>query len=402
MPPDPTRASVPLPSAAALAAHRRRGLFFLGAASAAVGMALFLQLGLNSNFVGQTMHLSGAQQGVLETFREFCGITALGLLALLASLAEPLIGAAMLALLGLGLGGYFFVQDYTWMILASLVWSQGFHVWVPLPGSMTLALAEPGRAGFRLGQMQAAGAVGSAAGLVAALGLVYFDVCGIRALYLLAGAAALVGAACCLGIPCQMKATRPRLVFRRRYSLYYLLTFLEGWRKQVCLAFAGYLLVTRYGTPLEVMLLLWLSTQVISWFLAPVVGRWIDRVGERRALVFYYGSMALLFSGYGLLEDRRLLYGLFVTDNAFFAFTMALTTYVNRIAPPAEHTATLSMGVAMNHIAAAVMPLTGGLLWNYVGYRWAFVTGVVAAVLSVLVALRLPRHTAVSEEDRYE
>ena len=34
-----------------------------------------------------------------------------------------------------------------------------------------------------------------------------------------------------------------------------------------------------------------------------------------------------------------------------------MTTYVNRIAPRSEHTPTLSMGVAANHVAAVTMPL---------------------------------------------
>jgi hypothetical protein len=373
-----------------IAARRRRGLFFIGCASAGVGMALSLQLGLNSNFVADEMLLSGLQQGVLETCRESCGILALGLLALLANVAEPLIGAAMLALLGAGLMAYCWVPDFTWLILASLVWSQGFHTWVPLPGSMTLALAEPGRAGYRLGQIQSAAAVGSALGLAVALALVWSGAGAIRPLYLLAGGAAWLAGLACLGIPCENKAGRPRLIFRRRYGLYYLLTFLEGWRKQICIAFAGYLLVKQYHTPLSMMLTLWLLAQAMGWFVAPRIGRWIDTVGERRALVVYYAVMACLFSGYGFIENRSLLYALFVLDTVLFAFTMAQTTYVNRIAPPNEHTATLSMGVAMNHIASVLMPLSGGLLWNYAGYRWAFLTGVLAALLSVVVSLQLP------------
>jgi len=357
-------------------------------------MALSLQLGLNSNFVAEVMNLSGLQQGLLETCRESCGILALGLMALMATYAEPRIGAAMLALLGVGLGGYCFVPDFTWLIIASLVWSQGFHVWVPLPGSMTLALAEPGRAGYRLGQIQSAAAIGSAAGLVIALALAGSGLGGLRPLYLLAGGGALLASGACLGIPCEKKVSRPRLIFRKRYGLYYLLAFFEGWRKQICIAFAGYLLVKHYHTPLRVMLALWLLAQVIGWFLAPRIGRWIDTVGERRALVSYYAGMALLFSGYGFIENRGLLYALFVLDTVLFAFTMAQTTYVNRIAPPSEHTATLSMGVAMNHVASVLMPLTGGLLWNYAGYRWAFLTGVAAALLSVVASLFLPRRQA--------
>jgi predicted MFS family arabinose efflux permease len=290
------------------------------------------------------------------------------------------------------LSAYCFVPNFTWLIIASLVWSQGFHVWVPLPGSMTLALAEPGRAGYRLGQIQSAGAIGSAAGLAIALALVWSGVSALRPLYLLAGGGALLGGVACLRIPCKKKADRPRLIFRKRYGLYYLLAFLEGWRKQICIAFAGYLLVKQYHTSLRVMLALWLLAQVLGWFLAPRIGRWIDLVGERRALVSYYAGMAVLFSGYGFIENRSLLYALFVLDTVLFAFTMAQTTYVNRIVPPSEHTATLSMGVAMNHIASVLMPLAGGLLWKFAGYRWAFMTGIGAALLSVIVSLYLPGH----------
>lgn len=388
------------PDAAEVAAHRRRGLFFIGCAAAGVGMALSLQLGLNSNFVADEMLLSGLDQGILETCRESCGIFALGLLAMLATVSEPLIGAAMLALLGVGLSAYCFVPNFTWLIIASLVWSQGFHVWVPLPGSMTLALAEPGRAGYRLGQIQSASAMGSAVGLAIALTLVGSGVSGLRPLYLLAGGGALLAGVACLKIPCKKKAGRPRLIFRKRYGLYYLLAFLEGWRKQICIAFAGYLLVKQYHTSLRVMLALWLLAQVLGWFLAPRIGRWIDSVGERRALVSYYAGMAVLFSGYGFIENRSLLYALFVLDTVLFAFTMAQTTYVNRIVPPSEHTATLSMGVAMNHIASVLMPLAGGLLWKFAGYRWAFMTGVAAALLSVIVSLYLPGHASANRADK--
>lgn len=388
-----TVVSTTLPDTGQVEARRRKGLFFIGCASAGVGMALCLQTNLNSNFIAGEMGLNPEHQGALEAFRESCGILALGLLAVLATFSESIIGTVMLALLGVGLSAYCFVPDFTWLIVASLVWSQGFHAWVPLPGAMTLALSEPGRAGYRLGQMQSAGAIGSAAGLIIALALVLTGSSTIRPLYLLAGGAALLAGIACLNIPCAEKVRRPRLVFRRRYGLYYLLTLLEGWRKQICIAFAGYLLVRQYETPLTTMLSLGLFMQVLGWFLAPRIGRWIDRVGERRALMLYYALMVPLFSGYGFIESRTLLCAVYVLDNMLFAFTMAQTTYVNRIAPPEEHTATLSMGVAMNHIASVVMPLTGGLLWEHVGYRWVFLTGAAAALVSVAISMRLPAHT---------
>ena len=94
--------------------------------------------------------------------------------------------------------------------------------------------------------------------------------------------------------------------------------------------------------------------------------------------------------GYATLRTRWALYSLFVLDNAIFVLGMAVTTYVGRIAPREEHTPTLSMGVAMNHVAAVSMPLLGGLIWNVWGYQWTFAIGALAALLSVLLVRFVP------------
>lgn len=370
---------------------RRHGLFFLGAAVATVGFAMMLQMGVNSNFVAQDMHLTAFQQGLLESARESCGIIALGVLALLATLAEPVIAAAMLLLFSAGFIAYLYVPNYGWLIVANLVWSQGLHVWMPLPSSMTLALAEPGQAGRRLGQIQAAGAVGAGVGIAAAFVLGLFKI-PIREMFVVAGLVALVAAGCCLGMPRGIKVPGTRLVFRRQYWLYYLLTFLEGWRKQIFIAFAGFLLVRKYDTPVTTMLGLWLAIQALTWLVSPRVGHWLDRHAERRLLMCYYASLTLFFVGYAFIEQPAVLYAIYVLDSVFFVGTMGLTTYMNRIVPPAEHTATLSMGVACNHIAACLMPLIGGLVWQTHGHRAVFLVGAAVAAITVLPASLLPKH----------
>lgn len=275
----------------------------------------------------------------------------------------------------------------------SLIWSQGLHIWMPLPNSMTLALAEPGKAGTRIGQVQAANFLGSGVGLALAFVLTLIGV-RIRPLYLVAGGGAFLAAAACLGIPRKIKTPGPSLVFRRRYLTYYVLNFLEGWRKQIALCFAGFLLVKRYGARLLDMIILWAAIQVLGYLASPRVGKLIDRVGEKKILTFYYACMILVFIGYAFVPNKYLLYGIFVVDGAFFVFAAALTTYVNRIAPKSEHTPTLSMGVAMNHIAAVSMPFLGGILWNLLGFRWAFLIGIPAAAASITIVLRLPPGTA--------
>ncbi len=376
---------------------RRRGLIFLSVAVCAMGMSHAVEFGVSGNFMNDVLDITGPQRGVVEGLRESCGIFALLVLAVLAGLAEPLIGAAMLVIYAVGLGSYFLVPDFTWLIVASMVWSQGLHVWMPLPNSMALAMAEPGRAGRRIGQLRAAGSAGVIAGLAGAYGLNYWGV-AMRPMYLVAGGVAIVAAMVCLGIPRRIKTPGPRMVFRRKYKLYYALNFLEGWRKQIFMCFAGYLLIRKYDTPLETMLLLRIAVQVIGLVAAPRVGRLIDRVGERRVLMFYFASLVLFFIGYALVDNVAVLMVLFVIDNAFFVFAMALTTYVRHIAPESEYTGTLSMGVAMNHVSSVAMPLIGAVLLAKLGDQWPFLLGALGAAISVAVAWRIPAHHRAVED----
>jgi MFS family permease len=370
--------------------ERRRGRAFLSLAAAFVGFAIVLQMSLNSNFLVGEIGVTGRQAGFLEAVRESCGIVAFGILSLLAGLGEPLVATLVLVLVWLGLSAYAFVPTYAWVMAMSVVWSQGLHLWMPLPGSMALALAEPGHAGRRLGQVSAAGALGSAAGLGIALALTLLGV-RIRPLYLLGGAAALVAALACLGIPRSIRTPRQKLVLRPRYATYYLLNFLEGWRKQITNAFAGFLLVREYGAGLTEMIALWAAIQAIGYVASPRVGRLIDRVGERRVLSVYYVVVTAMVLCYAFVRAKHVLYAIFVLDSATFALALGITSYVGRLAPPAERTQILSMGVAANHVAAVAMPFVGGILWTALGYRWAFLLGIPAAAASLAVVARLPR-----------
>jgi predicted MFS family arabinose efflux permease len=383
----------PIPGRVTLSdGDRRRGLFFVGLAAAFVGVALTLQITLNNNFLVGEIGISGFQAGLLEAVRESCGIAALGIFVLIAGLTEPAIASIFLVLIALGMGSYSMAPTYRFVMLLSVTWSLGFHVWTPLPNSMTLALAEPGKAGARLGQVGAAGALGSAGGLGIAFVLTLLGV-KIRPLYVIAGAAALLAAAACLGIPRRIKAPGPSFVIRRRYARYYVLNFLEGWRKQIAIAFGGFLLVKIHHAGLLDIIVLAAIIQTIGYFASPRVGKLIDRVGERKVLVFYYSLVTVLFLGYAFLRGKYVLYAVYVLDNATFVFNTGLTTYVNKIAPRSEHRPTLSMGVAANHVASVAMPFLGGILWTILGYQWAFLIGIPAAAASIAIVLKMPRGT---------
>ncbi len=366
----------------------RRGLLMLGISIFCLNVGLAGHMAMNSNFLHELFSARPFQMGYLEAIRESCGIVSVLLIALLAGMAEPMLGGALLLLVGVGLSCYAGVHSITGVALCSLIWSLGFHLWLPVSTSMTLTLAKSGHAAQRLGQMRSVGS----AGFLLGLGCVFLLApVGMRSVFLLCGVVVAVGAFASWRI---VGVARPRLVrpwaFSRRYWLYYLLAFLEGWRKQIFISFATFTLVREYGAPLRHIVVLMLVNNAINWLIAPSVGRLIDRVGEKVVLSLYYPVLAVIFLLYAAVPHRPGLYALYVVDNVMFVFALALPSYLNRIAAPADRRQCLAMGVTMNHIAAVIMPLIGGLLWERYGYRIPFYCGAGVAMISLMVAQALP------------
>ena len=353
-------------------------------------------MSMNANFLQELIHVTPWQMGYLEAIREACGIVSFALIGVLAGMAEQSLAAALLLLVGVGLTGYVAADSVKDVIAFSVIWSLGFHLWIPLSTNMTLTFARSGHAAERLGQMRAAGAVGSLLGLggivVLASGrLPSIGAVGMRHLFVLCGCVVLLAAIASSRIT---GLKRPTIVkpwaFKRRYALYYLLTFLEGWRKQIFLSFATFALVREYGAPVHHIATLMFINLGINLVLAPAVGRLIDRVGERAVLSIYYLMLAMVFVLYASIPYRTWLYALYVLDNVLFVLALALPSYLNRVAEPDDRRQCLAMGVTMNHIAAVLMPLVGGMLWQRYGYQIPFYCGAAVALLSLMVCRKVP------------
>ncbi|HUW84213.1 MAG TPA: MFS transporter [Phycisphaerae bacterium] len=373
----------------------QRGLWMLAISILCLNFGLAGHMSMNANFLQELIHVTPWQMGYLEAVREACGIASFALIAVLAGMAEPSLAAAMLLLVGVGLTGYVAADSVKGVIAFSVIWSVGFHLWIPLSTSMTLAFARAGHAAERLGQMRAVGAVGSLLGLGAIVVLASgrlpaIGAVGMRYLFVLCGCVVLVAAIASSRIT---GLKRPSVVkpwaFKRRYALYYLLSFLEGWRKQIFLSFATFALVREYGAPVYHIATLMFINLGINLFLAPTVGRWIDRVGERAVLSMYYPTLAVVFVLYALIPYRTWLYALYVVDNVLFVLALALPSYLNRVADPDDRRQCLAMGVTMNHIAAVLMPLVGGMLWQRYGYQIPFYCGAAVALVSLMVCQKI-------------
>jgi len=119
-------------------------------------------------------------------------------------------------------------------------------------------------------------------------------------------------------------------------------------------------------------------------------GRLIDRFGERLILMVAYGALALIFVGYAAIPVLGVLFVLYVLDNLFFSADTGVTTYLGKIAvDPADIRPSLVTGMTVNHIAAVIIPITGGILWEAFGHWVPFVGGAILAVGSLALSSRI-------------
>ncbi|MBT7097712.1 hypothetical protein HN937_10090 [Candidatus Poribacteria bacterium] len=99
-----------------------------------------------------------------------------------------------------------------------------------------------------------------------------------------------------------------------------------------------------------------------------------------------FAMLALVFLGYAFVPQTNALYVLYVVDHLLFVGGIAMTTYLNKIAPREDIRPTLTMGVTLNHIPSVLVPLIGGLMWIKLGHTVVFVGGAAFATMSLIVA----------------
>ncbi len=122
-----------------------------------------------------------------------------------------------------------------------------------------------------------------------------------------------------------------KLVLRKRYWLYYALTFMSGARRQIFTVFAGFLMVEKFGYSAADITLLFLANYLFNFLFAKRIGRFIGVVGERKALTFEYVGLIFVFVGYALVQSAEWAAALYIIDHLFFALALAIKTYFKRL-----------------------------------------------------------------------
>ncbi len=361
--------------------------------AAAMSVSFSVWQALLNNFVLERAAFTGAEIGMLQSLREVPGFLAFGVVFLLLLLREQSLALLALGLTGLGvaLTGQF--PSVLGLYITTVIMSVGFHYYETAQQSLTLQWIAKDRAPLVMGRQLSAKSVAA----LAAFALVW---CGMELLdldyawlYLFAGGVTLlVAVAAWFVFPRfpQETVQRKTLVLRRRYWLFYALTFMGGARRQIFIVFAGFMLVERFGFSAADIALLFLLNHLVNVWLAPRIGRFIAHWGERRALTLEYVGLATVFTAYAFVEVAWLAAALFVVDHVLFAMAIAIRSYFQKIADPADIASTAGVAFTINHIAAVVIPAAFGLLW-LVEPAAVFLAGAAMALVSLGLARLVPR-----------
>lgn len=321
---------------------------------------------LFNNFAKDAAKFSGADIGLTQTVREIPGFLAFTAIYWFMVMREQTLGYVALLVLGAGIavtGGF---PTLTGLLITTFIMSVGFHYFETVNQSLSLQLFPKKDAARLLGRVSGAAA---AAQFTAYGGLALMWWIGYRNYELLF---AIIGFAC-IGITVAAYFLFPRfqgevvqqksIVLRKRYWLYYALTSMNGARRQIFSAFAGFLLVEKFGYSVPQMAMLLMVTAALNTYLAPRLGALVGRWGERRTIAFENVVLILVFIGYALTSNATIAALLFIVDGVFSIFVIAQRTYIQKIGDAADMAPTAACAFTINHIAAVIIPVTFGLLW---------------------------------------
>ncbi|OAZ11976.1 membrane protein [Thalassospira tepidiphila MCCC 1A03514] len=360
--------------------------------AAAMPLSFSTWMALLNNFSVEMADFTGREIGILQSLREIPGFLAFTAIFVLLVLREQTFAVLSLLVLGIGvaISGYF--PTVIGLYCTTVLMSIGFHYFETMQQALSLQWVRKDRTAMVMGRQLSAKSISSL--IMFGMVWVMLEVFAVeyRYVYLFGGALTIMAALFVWGAFPKFADAHPqnkKLILRKRYWLYYALTFMSGARRQIFTVFAGFLMVEKFGYDAATITLLYLLNHVINMFLAPKIGKMIGKWGERRALVFEYVGLFIVFVSYAFVENHILAGGLYVIDHLFFALAIAIKTYFQKIADPADISSTAGVSFTINHIAAVFIPAAFGLLW-LISPGAVFLAGAAMAFVSLVLALNVP------------
>ena len=372
-------------------------------ASALLGFAQSIDYSIFNNFLDDVHGITVFQRTLMELPRELPGFLIVFISGALFFLGDVRMAAIANIICSIGFISMGYVSsDFSSMLIFLVIYSTGQHLFMPISNSIGMSLAEEGKLGKRLGQVNSAN---TALYLVGSLFIfLLYRTIGVNyKVGFLAAAIAylLVAVVLFMMTPHKPKNAGFRLVWRKEYRLFYMLCFLYGARKQIFLTFGPWVLIKVFDQTATSFAILGFITAFIGIFFKPLFGQYIDKWGEKKVMQVESSLLLLVFAGYAFSQAffnqinagwmaLYVIAGCFVADQLLSAIVMARAVYIKKVAVKQEDISpTLSMGISIDHIVSMSLPWVGGFVWDKFGYEYVFLGGMVVVFASLIVASRI-------------
>lgn len=355
--------------------------------SSAVGLQAWIML--FNNYAVEVVGLQGKHIGMLQSIREIPGFLALLAIYVIRLIQEHRLSALSIFCLGAGVLATGLMPTYGGLIAATLIMSFGFHYFETTNQSLTLQYFDTDTSPKVFGRLVSLAAASNIGAGIIIYGASFF--LAYDQLYLTIGGLVMaVGLWAVFQNPTErhLIPQRKRMIFRKRYWLFYFLTFMSGARRQIFMAFAILLLVEKFQFSVREIAVLFVVNNGVNFFLSPRIGRGILRFGERWMLSLEYTSLIFIFLAYSVVSSKALVAALYILDHIFFNFSIGIRTYFQKIGDPRDIAPSMAVGFTINHVAAVVLPAIGGLLWM-VDYRIPFWGGAALCLVSLLAVQKI-------------
>jgi hypothetical protein len=360
--------------------------------SVAMPLSFDTWMALINNFSVERAGFTGVEIGILQSLREVPGFLTFTVVFVLFLVNEQRLAWISLVLLGAGTALTAQYPTVYGIYTTTVIMSVGFHYFESVKQSLALQWIDTKHLPEVLGRLVSVGAFS---------GLVVFGAIFLAKKYggVDMGDMYAVGGGLTLALAVFAWVAFPKfgavteqhktIIVRKRYWLFYLLMFMSGARRQIFVVFAPFLMVDTFGLDAEWLAALMFINLMTTMIVAPAIGRMVARFGERMALTFEYAGLICIFAAYAFVDSVAVAAVLYVLDHVFFAMAIAIKSYFQKIADPADIASTSGVSFTISHIVAVVLPAAYGFLW-VISPAAVFLSGAAMAGVSLVLARLVP------------
>ncbi|WP_327194542.1 MFS transporter [Vibrio caribbeanicus] len=354
---------------------------------------------LLNNFIVEVGGFNGFETGGLHSLRELPGLLAFLVIYITIYIKEQSFALASLVVLCLGVAMTGMFESVWGIYLSSLIMSFGFHYFETINQSLTYQNVSKEELPTFMGDVLSKQGLANLLAYFFVFSLV--SILSYKYTYISIGISGLVLVLFVVYKFREIKLiSRPssrKIILKKNYTLFYILTFLKGARRQIFIVFASYMLVEKFNLSVNQVLSIYMATYLVNFLFARLIGRIVNFLGERKSLILEYSSLLIIFISYAYVENVYICIALYIADHFFFSMGIALKSYLKKIIHDEDIPSTASVSFTINHIGAVILPVLLGGIWVS-SSSLVFIIGATLAFLSVIFSLLIPSNPYIGNE----